>query len=156
VWLTLVAGVEEAGRDIRSFIDPHDNLGRGSEGQHIKRPLLVLAFDEAHELADFRPGNDWSIYTELRRCLCSLVDLPIFTLFLSRTGKFRLFSPERQWNRSTCIVNILRALPPITETGFDQLAFVAAEYEITLDRVVEDEWIYHLGRPLYVFPGCEL
>jgi hypothetical protein len=136
------------------FIDPRGALGGPSKGEHVKRPLLVLAFDEAHGLADFRRGNDWSIYTELRRCLCLLGDLPIFTLFLSTAGKFRLFSPERQWDRSNRIMNnLLRALPPITETGFDQLAFVATEYEITLDRAVEDEWICHLGRPLCVaFP----
>jgi hypothetical protein len=42
-------------------------------------------------------------------------------------------------------------LPPITETGFDQFVLDPKEGETMLDRVVEDDWICCLGRPLYVF-----
>jgi hypothetical protein len=119
----------------------------------MKRPILILAFDEAHILTESVHDRNWSIYSELRRCLSQLDTLPIFTLFLSTAGKFRLFSPERPSERSKRIVQgHKRLLPPITETGFDQLALLAEEGQTTLEQVVRDEWIYRLGRPLYAFP----
>jgi hypothetical protein len=97
--------------------------------------------------------RNWSIYSELRRCLSQLDTLPIFTLFLSTAGKFRPFSPERPWETSGRVVQgHKRLLPPITETGFDQLALLVEEGRTTLEEVVRDEWICRLGRPLYAFP----
>jgi len=123
----------------------------------MKRPLVILAFDEAHHLTEFRDNRGWSIYSELRRCLCRLVGIPIFTLFLSTAGKFRLFSPERQWDPSSRVMlGIRRVLPPITETGFDHFAQPVIENQTTLMDVVEDEWICKLGRPLCVFLVCAL
>ena len=142
--------VLEAGKKLRSFIDERRVLFSKAN----RRPLLILAFDEAHGLTDVPETRGWSLYSELRRCLSELDTVPIFSLFLSTAGKFQLFSPPRLLDyssRITCGANW--ALPPITETGFDQFALDAKEGEITLDRVVdvEDEWICRLGRPLYVF-----
>jgi hypothetical protein len=158
--LTLVAGNEviEAGRKLESFIDEHHVLFSGSlKSASVRRPLIILAFDDAHGLTDTPESRGWSLYLELRRCLSELVGLPIFTLFLSTAGKFHLFSPPRLLDYSSQIVlGANCVLPPITETGFDQFALDAKEGEITLDRVVEIDWICHLGRPLYVFLTCAL
>jgi hypothetical protein len=150
--LTLVTEdkVLEAGKKLRSFIDERRVLFKASKPK--RRLLLVLAFDEAHGLMDVPETRDWSLYSELRRCMSEIIDLPIFTLFLSTAGKFHLFSLPRSEDYSTRIVlGDNWVLPPITETGFDQFALNAKEGEITLDRVMEDDWIFRLGRPLYVF-----
>ena len=140
--------VLEAGKKLRSFIDERRVLFSKAN----RRPLLILAFDEAHGLKDVPETRGWSLYSELRRCLSELVDLPIFTLFISTAGNFHLFSSPRSEEYSSRIVlGANWVLPPITETGFDQFALDAKEGEITLDRVIEDDWICRLGRPLYVF-----
>lgn len=111
-----------------------------------RMPLLVLAFDESQLLADIPVARGSSLFVELLHALKILVDLPIFTLFLSTAGKFRLFSSETQSDGSDLIL-----LPPISEISFDDLAFTAVEENIVLDdQVVTDEWISHLGRPLCV------
>ena len=151
-------GVSEAGIKLKNFIDRHDSIcSKTKDG--MKRPLVVLAFDEAHHLTEFQDNRNWSIYSELRRCLCQLIGIPIFTLFLSTAGKFRLFSPDtgRQWDTSSRVMLGTKwVLPPITETGFGQFALPAIENQTTLDNVVEDRWICRLGRPLCVFLVCTL
>jgi hypothetical protein len=158
--LTLVAGNEiiEAGRKLKSFIDEHQVLFSESfKSASVRRPLIILAFDEAHGLTETPESRGWSLFSELRRCLSEVVGLPIFTLFLSTAGKFHLFSPPRLSDYSSRIVlGANWVLPPISETGFDQFALDAKEGEITLDRVVEIDWICRLGRPLYVFLACAL
>jgi len=148
-------GVAEAGINLKNFIDKDSSICSTKNG--MKRPLVVLAFDEAHNIAEFPDDRGWSIYSELRRCLCQLLGLPIFTLFLSTAGKFRLFSPNKQRGPSSRVVLGSKwVLPPITETGFDQFAIRAIENQTTLDDVVEDKWICSLGRPLCAFLDCSL
>jgi len=144
-------GVSKAGNQLRDFIDKDEVTC--SETKKMRKPLVILAFDEAHVLTEFVHNRNWSIYSELRRCLVHIVDLPIFTLFLSTAGKFRHFSPEKKWEISSRVAQGRKwVLPPITETGFDQFALPAKEGETTLDAVVQDQWICCLGRPLYAFP----
>jgi len=77
---------------------------------------------------------------------------PFFFLFLSTAGNLRNFSPEVLWDPSSRVSGGGHfVLPPITETGFGQLALTVYESQTTLEEVVTDEWISHLGRPLYVF-----
>jgi hypothetical protein len=56
--LTLVTEVEllEAGNKLRSFIDERGVLFSKAN----KRPLLILAFDEAHGLTDVPETRGWS------------------------------------------------------------------------------------------------
>jgi hypothetical protein len=144
-------GVLEAGIRLRKFIDKDYPVSSNVMALKSLRPLVVLAFDEALELTEFH-NRDWSIYSELRRCLCQLVSTPIFTLFLSTAGKFHFGSPARKWDPSSRVMRgIQSVLPPITETGFDQFAKPLIENQTKLDDVVEDEWICSLGRPLCVF-----
>ncbi len=138
-----------AGMLLKSFIDPRDVLRKE---ETMWRPFIIFSFDEAHNLTNLIKDQDWTIYLILRGCLTHLVAFPFFFVFLSTAGKFCHFSPEAQWDPSSRVsggVNLV--LPPITETGFDQLAPTACETQTTLEEVVTDEWISHLGRPLYVF-----
>jgi hypothetical protein len=91
------------------------------------------------------------LFSELRRVLREIIDHPIFSLFLSTAGRFHLFSPEIRSNHSNRITNHeLTPLHPISEICFDEIAYPAKEYTVSLDRVVKTDWISHLGRPLYV------
>ena len=148
-------GVLEVGTRLKNFIDEHDDIC--SEVKGTEQPLVILAFDEVHILTESLVDQGWTIYSELRHCLCQLVDLPIFTLFLLTVGKFRLFSLNRSDDLSSRVVHgHKRVLPPITETRFDQFALTATEDQTTLDQVIEDQWICSFGCPLYVFLACAL
>jgi len=153
-------GVLQAGEQLKDFIqmgkDDSDekatSLKNADSKMKTRRPLVILAFDKAHILTELMPNRSWSIYSELCRCLSHLISLPIFTLFLSTAGKFRHFYPGREWEISTRVAQGLKlVLPPITETGFDQFALPVQPGQTTLYHVTQDEWIYRLGRPLYVF-----
>jgi len=96
-------GVLEAGTRLKNFVDEHHDICSEVEG--TEWPLVVLAFDEAHILTEFPVDGGWTIYSELRRCLCQLLDLPIFTLFLSTAGKFRPFWPHDLSGRSYSATN---------------------------------------------------
>jgi hypothetical protein len=141
-------GVKEAGEDLCRFIDPRCLLDseKGS-----RRPLVILAFDESHRLADMPKECHWTIFSELRRTLRGIVNQPIFTLFMSTAGKFHLLSPEIRSDPSSRVTNsTLIPLHPISEISFDDLAFPAKKGTVSLTRVVQTDWISHLGRPLYV------
>ncbi|KAI0295652.1 hypothetical protein B0F90DRAFT_1750078 [Multifurca ochricompacta] len=84
-------GVREAGLELCQFVDP-DGCLDPLEGS--RRPLVILAFDESHVLGDTPPGKGWTLFAELRRTLRELVELPVFSLFLSTAGKSHVFSPE--------------------------------------------------------------
>ncbi len=66
------------------FIDEHRLLDSENDA---RRPLVVLAFDEARVLTDNPPDKEyWNVFTELRRYLRFIRDVPIFSLFLSTAG----------------------------------------------------------------------
>jgi hypothetical protein len=141
-----VKKLQKAGKALRRFVDRRKVLCQKGA---MWRPFVIFSFDEAHELTESRKNEDWSTYLVLRNCLTRLLRFPFFFLFLSTSGKFRNFSPETLRDPSTRIANGgSLVLPPITETGFDQLAFTAIEGRTTLEEVVTDNWISHLGRPL--------
>jgi hypothetical protein len=141
-------GVEEAGERLCRFVDPHRLL---DSMIGPRWPLVVFAFDEAHTLTDNPPDKEWSLFLELRRILRQTRDFPIFSLFLSTAGRFNLFSPAIRSDPSNRVRDpSSRPLDPITEISFDDIAYLALENSVTLDRVVQMDWISHLGRPLYV------
>ncbi|KAI0288403.1 hypothetical protein BC826DRAFT_1107716 [Russula brevipes] len=144
-------GVHEAGEALTNFIKPPNiksPKGRRSDSKLLK-PLVVLAFDEAHVLAN-PASEDWSLFSELRRVLRQLYRAPIFTLFLSTASKFQAFNPDRRSEPSRRIADDrLVPLPPITEIGFDALAYTAEEGVTTIEEVSHDKWMSHLGRPLF-------
>ncbi len=141
-------GVTEAGEELCRFIDSKRVLD-SRDGS--RRPLILLSFDESHILTDIPKYSSWTVFSELRRVLREIVDHPIFSLFLSTAGSFHQFSPEIRSDPSGRITNHkLTPLHPISEICFDDIAYPAKEYTVSLDRVVKTDWISHLGRPLYV------
>jgi hypothetical protein len=144
--------VNETGERLSKFIDPQGilDLDKGS-----RWPLVILAFDESHILTDNPKDRSWTLFSELRRTLREIVDWPIFSLFLSTAGSFHLFSPEIKSDHSSRVTNaVLLPLDPISEISFDDLAFAAEEGTVSLDRVVQTDWMSHLGRPLCVHFTC--
>jgi hypothetical protein len=149
-------GIVNAGKLLAQFIDPGNLLDRDKELP--RRPLVILAFDEAHILTDNPPisnrATKWNLFSELRRILRQTSDYAIFSLFLSTAGRFNLFSPEISSDPSRRIQDSsLSTLDPITEISFDDLSYDAPEYEVMLEQVVEMNWMCHLGRPLYALFG---
>ena len=68
-------GLQEAGEDLCRFIDEH-RLTDSTKGP--RRPLVVLAFDEADTLTDNPPDQDtWNLFSELRRVLRQIQHNPI-------------------------------------------------------------------------------
>lgn len=61
-------------------------------------PVFFLAFDEAHTLSepfhDKESDSDWTPFASLRRGLRSTRLFPIWSLFLSTTGKSDQFPPS--------------------------------------------------------------
>jgi hypothetical protein len=123
-----------------------------------RRPLVVLAFDEAHVLTDNPPcQNYWNLFLELRRFLRAIEEFPIFSLFLSTAGRFNQLPPEIDYSPSARAGEPdNRPLDPISEISFDEIAYPALKGTVTIDRAVEIDWMSHLGRPLYVHPQLSL
>jgi hypothetical protein len=111
-------------------------------------PVLILAFDEAHILTSIQEHN-WSNFSVLRHVLCSLTNFPIFSLFLSTTGKITQFT-SRAGDYSERIINGSKKLiQPFTDLGFDVLAQkVSLDGRWKLEDVTKDSHIVTLGRPL--------
>jgi hypothetical protein len=148
--------VEEAGKQLAQFVDPRGLLDHHEDLP--RRPLVIFAFDEAHILTDNPPRKNkaamWNLFSELRRILRDTSDLAIFSIFLSTAGRFNLSSPVTSSDPSMRIQgHHLGTLDPITEISFDELAYDAPEYTVMLERVVEMDWMCHLGRPLYALFG---
>jgi hypothetical protein len=140
-------GLKDAGELLCRFID-EDEVSNSKHGP--RRPLVVLAFDEADTLADNPPGKDWNLFSELHRVLRQINHLQIFSLFLSTGGRFPKFSPNIPDVKSARARHGYPTLNPILEISFDDIAYPASEDTVTIGRVVEIDWICHLGRPLYV------
>ncbi|KAI0257999.1 hypothetical protein BC834DRAFT_1046315 [Gloeopeniophorella convolvens] len=136
---------------LNDFIDPARVWGApAGKKTDIRRPFLILSFDESHRLTESDKQDSWSVFSELRRALRQAADVPIFSLFLATGGKFRRFSPTLPSDPSSRISRKkYSVLPPITETGFDVLMPVACEGVVTLTEVTSLNWICHLGRPLF-------
>ena len=143
-------GGGRGGRNALSLRRPIPPAGLGqTEGP--RWPLVVFSFDEAHILTDIPPREEWNLLLELRCTLRQIHMLPVFSLFLSGGGRFFpelrsvLLDPSPRVRHLGC-----RHLDPITEISFDDIAYPTTEGAITLDRVVQVDWMSHLGRPLCV------
>ncbi|KAF8326793.1 uncharacterized protein EI90DRAFT_3069045 [Cantharellus anzutake] len=113
-------------------------------------PILSLAFDEAHTLAPSNTGGGWSAFTSMRRALRGLRSFPIWSLFLSTTGKSDQFSPPPSLDPSSRILQgELSAVNPFSALGFDHMAMKFRE-GMTLDDVTELPYRLSLGRPLWL------
>ena len=112
---------------------------------------VFIAFDEAHTLAEVVDDRNETRFIVLRRLLSSLTPEPLFSFFLSTTGKITQFGPPRGHDASTYINHSILATPcPFIYLGFDQLTKTSKVFERwnTLDDVTSLEYNAHLGRPL--------
>jgi hypothetical protein len=112
--------------------------------------MVILAFDEAHVLAEeVEADNTWSQFSEFRRVLRSIRSYPIFSLFLSTTGRVHAFTPSPRDDLSgRLMVQNLALFPPFTELGFDQLVEKIHEGKVNIDQVVKYSFMCMFGRPL--------
>jgi hypothetical protein len=144
-----LGNVKTTGKLLCKFIDPHSVL---DSDIGPRWPLVILAFDESQILTNNPKDRKWTLFSELRRSLREIVDWPIFSLYLSTAGSFHLFSPDIKSDHSSRVTNAaLLPLDPISEISFDDLAFPAQEGTVSLDRVIQMDWMSHLGRPLCVY-----
>ena len=133
------------------------NEGREEyKGQHrISDPYkyvdIFVSFDEAHTLTSCYDDHNESRFVVLRRALSALSDEPLFSFFLSTTGKVTQFGQARGHDASDRINHGRLASPrPYIFVGFDQLVQhrKIERGTTTLDDVTTLDFIAHLGRPL--------
>jgi len=144
--------LEEAAKRLCQFVDPKGLLDRA---KGPRRPLIVFAFDEAHNLIDIpsKFGLVCNLFYELNLVLQQIHKHPIFSLFVSTAGRVSLLpaSPPYLSDLSNRVRDPYHySFDPISEVSFDGVAYPALENHATLGRVVEIDWIAHLGRPLCV------
>ncbi|KAI0310214.1 hypothetical protein OF83DRAFT_1178803 [Amylostereum chailletii] len=135
-------GVKGAASRLREFLDPDNACQR-----HL---LSVLCVDEARQLTERIPWEEWTLFSELRDPLRQLREEPFFTVFLSTAGDFPLISPNPT-PTSSRFPSGLNTFNPITEVGFDQFSekVVVGDSQWTLDRIASTQHIAHLGRALF-------
>jgi hypothetical protein len=112
---------------------------------------VFVAFDEAHTLAEVVDDQNETRFVVLRRLLSSLTSEPLFSFFLSTTGKITQFGPPRGHDASGRINHGVLATPrPYIYLGFDQLMKTRKVFDKwhTLGDVTSLEYNAHMGRPL--------
>lgn len=111
---------------------------------------VFIVFDEAHTLTCSN-GDGESRFVSLRRLLHSaLSSLPLFSFFLSTTGKVTQFGQPRGYDQSDRINRGRLVSPrPYVFVGFDQLA---QDHKFRVGQSLKDVtslcFNAHLGRPL--------
>ncbi|KAI9430204.1 hypothetical protein H4582DRAFT_1820313, partial [Lactarius indigo] len=122
-------------------------IGNDPPGDESSRVVdIFVAFDEAHTLADSFDDQNESRFVVLRRILSSISSEPLFSFFLSTTGKITQFGQPRGQDASNRINEGKLTTPrPYIYLGFDQLM----QSQKTLDHVTSLECIAHMGRPLW-------
>jgi len=93
----------------------------------LSSPTLFLAFDEAHAITEMITTHNiqWSQFSSLHQSLHATWLLPIWSLFLSTTGKLEQVAPADVLNYSNCSVQgQLTILMPFSALGFDLLTDV--------------------------------
>ncbi|KAF8337041.1 uncharacterized protein EI90DRAFT_3044670 [Cantharellus anzutake] len=110
----------EAGERLCRFIDEHKVL---ESHQGPRRPLVILALDEAHVLTDNLPEQRRDLFMVLRQYLRQLQMLPIFWLFISTAACFDKWPPRNLPDPSARVREPdNRPLDLISEISFDDIA----------------------------------
>ncbi|KIL67871.1 hypothetical protein M378DRAFT_9131 [Amanita muscaria Koide BX008] len=119
----------------------------------LRRPILLIAWDEAHTLTNKgSPDHLWSHFIALRRVLGELKHHPIFSIFSSTTSSMSQFSPASANDDSNRVVDReLQLIHPFCDFGFDLLVTtkVYPDAGQSLDEFTTDKYMCHLGRPLF-------
>ena len=155
-------------------------------GANQNQVEVILAFDEAHVLCNtvrYDPaseGQPWSVFIMLREALWCLYTVPVWSLFLSTTGKLSQFQPHHGIDHSMRIRDEkYKAVPAFTTLRYDlfaprikrmkdgslrysenwnntaspprKKARVASKgRSLTLTDITKTDFIVRFGRPLYV------
>ena len=111
---------------------------------------ILLSFDEAHTLTTpLRDTPIWSPHFSIRSALRSLRNEPIFSVFLSTTGKFSEFVPAAQHDPSKRLQQVkLRHHEPICGLGYDLMTRDFIVEDKRLDHYASVEGMSRFGRPL--------
>ena len=112
---------------------------------------ILLSFDEAHTLMKpLKNTPSWSPHFSVRSALRDLRHQPIFSVFVSTTGRFHKFVPAAADDPSQRIQTVqLRHHTPICGLGYDLMAIrFVVEGERSLDEYATDESMSRFGRPL--------
>lgn len=120
-------------------------------------PIIFVAFDEAHFLSgtlqdDEGKPTTTSYMTELRRNLEIIRAMPVFTLFLSTTGKISsLVSSYGPDISARILAGSLKLMPAFSDLGYDQLMLEdqVGEKTHTLETVANTRFMARFGRPMY-------
>jgi hypothetical protein len=135
--------IEEVAREIILLLNP--------ERKSDHSPQVVISWDESHSLLVPVGQEEWTGFSELRRALRMIRELPIISVFLSTNGKFYEFSPAAEYDPSFRLRHGgFESLHPITEVGFDQFAekVDCTKEGWMLARIASTHQIAHLGRAL--------
>ena len=137
---------------IAAFEELRNRVKDGSPSTEELLPDVFIVFDEAHPLTvPFKNEGVQSNFVELRRALRIFSDEPLFTFFLSTTGKISQFSPPRGRDASNRMNDGGLITPkPFIYLGFDHLMRnrkIFDKYK-TLKDVTSLDCIAHMGRPL--------
>ncbi|KAM6495554.1 hypothetical protein JOM56_008260 [Amanita muscaria] len=139
----------------RTALDLLKCLNPELKEEHIDTipPLVVLTFDEAHVLSVEKHQSGigyFSKFSELRRALRALKDLPIFSVFLSTSGKIQNITPRAEDDGSGRVQKSkLVLLPPFIELGFDQMVGRISDSALTIETVSNIKFMVRFGRPLF-------
>ncbi|KIY49634.1 hypothetical protein FISHEDRAFT_72276 [Fistulina hepatica ATCC 64428] len=125
------------------------NISNKSEG-----PIVILAFDEAQILIrEDEVSRPSSPFSRLRHVLLSMRDCPIFSLFLSTTGKITQFTAPRKLASSSRVQSgDLWLIPPFATLGWDHLARpFPAKTALESFKFSDIGFSYqvYLGRPMF-------
>lgn len=154
-----VSGALEILREVLNRGDLENKHRIPEEAADDKFVDIIITFDEAHTLSQHLDGatDTESRFIALRRVLNGLKSEPLFTFFLSTTGKITQFGQSRVRDPSSRVFGGQLATPrPYIYLGFDQLMedrklFSPASSStatLTLKDVTSMEFAAHLGRPL--------
>lgn len=115
-------------------------------------PALFVAFDEAHTILSTTTtgGVQWTQFSSLHWAFRVLRSYPVWSIFLSTTGKLEQFAPIPMLDDSNRIVEGSLITPtPFSTLGFDILADrLNGSMSHSLDYVSSMEYKVSLGRPL--------
>ncbi|KIL57882.1 hypothetical protein M378DRAFT_357000 [Amanita muscaria Koide BX008] len=127
------------------------------ESLQLKPPLIILAYDEAHGLS-FPKNEDKptapTAHSQHRQVIRGLRKLPIFSLFLSTTGKVHDHTPPpKYYSSDRLMILTLRLLAPFSALGFDQMVkahpFTADGQNFGINDVSKVGFMVLFGRPLW-------
>jgi hypothetical protein len=108
--------------------------GKQKAEPHNSVPVVVLAFDEAHTTTQRHQASseEWSVFDELRHALRRLHGLPLFSLFLSTTGK--ILRPVARANLCTCPSCL--SFPAVILSAYDRFGSRYLEGSDSLKREI--------------------